>query len=159
MNDIIIRLQDVVFEYEGSDHPAVDHVNLDVKKGEVLAVLGRNGSGKSTLSRLLYALVMPSSGNIIVDGMQATEEALEHVQRVDTVLFGVNQTDAVINIIGQFLTILDADHIAMGAGNSLVNGIDQLLGFAGALQAHNHLNHRNYPPLLCRIWLYGHFSS
>ena len=74
MKETIIRLKDVVFEYEGSKAPAVDHVTLDVQEGEFLAVLGRNGSGKSTLARLLNALLMPESGEIIVDGKQATEE-------------------------------------------------------------------------------------
>ena len=74
MNEAIIRLRDVVFQYEDSERPAVDGVSLDVAAGEFLAVLGRNGSGKSTLARLLNALLAPNSGEIIVDGKTATEE-------------------------------------------------------------------------------------
>ena len=74
MKEAIIRLRDVVFQYEDSERPAVDGVSLDVAAGEFLAVLGRNGSGKSTLARLLNALLAPNSGEIIVDGKTATEE-------------------------------------------------------------------------------------
>jgi len=87
MQDIIIRLEDVVFEYAGSERPAVDHVNLNVKRGEFLAVLGRNGSGKSTLARLLNALVMPTSGRIVVDGIEATEENPYDVREVCGMVF------------------------------------------------------------------------
>ena len=74
MRNTIISLKDVVFKYPDSESYAVNHVSLDVPQGEFLAVLGRNGSGKSTLARLLNALLMPESGEIIVDGKQATEE-------------------------------------------------------------------------------------
>ncbi|MBP3409618.1 MAG: energy-coupling factor transporter ATPase [Clostridia bacterium] len=87
MKETIIRLKDVVFEYEGSKEPAVDHVTLDVEEGEFLAVLGRNGSGKSTLARLLNALMLPTSGEIEVDGMVATEENPYDVREVCGMVF------------------------------------------------------------------------
>ena len=74
MRKNIISLDQVVFKYPDSERCAVDHVSLDVQEGEFLAVLGRNGSGKSTLARLLNALMLPTSGTVTVDGMQATEE-------------------------------------------------------------------------------------
>ena len=85
--DMIVRLEDVVFQYEGSDCAAVDHVSLAVHAGEFLAVLGRNGSGKSTLARLLNALMLPTSGSVIVDGMQATEENPYDVREVCGMVF------------------------------------------------------------------------
>lgn len=74
MRKNIISLDKVVFKYPDSDRCAVDNVSLDVPEGEFLAVLGRNGSGKSTLARLLNALMLPTGGSVVVDGMQATEE-------------------------------------------------------------------------------------
>ena len=74
MNEAIIRLDDVVFKYEDSETPAVDHVSMEVARGEFLAVLGRNGSGKSTLARLLNALLTPDSGSVTVDSVQAAAE-------------------------------------------------------------------------------------
>ena len=74
MNEAIIQLDDVVFQYEGAETPAVNHVSLKVQRGEFLAVLGRNGSGKSTLARLLNALLIPDSGCVTVGGLEVSEE-------------------------------------------------------------------------------------
>ena len=87
MRDTIIRLKDVVFQYEGSERPAVDGVCLDVLAGEFLAVLGRNGSGKSTLARLLNALLIPTSGTVEVDGLVATEDNPYPVREVCGMVF------------------------------------------------------------------------
>ena len=87
MRDTIIRLKDVVFQYEGSERPAVDSVCLDVQAGEFLAVLGRNGSGKSTLARLLNALLIPTSGTVEVDGLVATEDNPYPVREVCGMVF------------------------------------------------------------------------
>ena len=74
MSEPIICARDVCFQYDDADHPAVDHVTLDVMKGEFLAILGRNGSGKSTFAKLLNALLLATSGTIEVDGLRATNE-------------------------------------------------------------------------------------
>ena len=87
MQETIIRLKDVVFQYEGNDRPAVDGVCLDVRQGEFLAVLGRNGSGKSTLARLLNALLIPNSGTVEVDGLVATEDNPYPVREVCGMVF------------------------------------------------------------------------
>ena len=70
----IIRVQDAVYRYEGSETDAVAGVSLTVERGEFLAVLGRNGSGKSTLAKLLNALLPLTSGEIYVDGIPAADE-------------------------------------------------------------------------------------
>ena len=87
MQETIIRLKDVVFQYEGNDRPAVDGVCLDVHRGEFLVVLGRNGSGKSTLARLLNALLIPTSGTVEVDGLVATEDNPYPVREVCGMVF------------------------------------------------------------------------
>ena len=74
MSEPIICARDVCFQYDDADHPAVDHVTLDVMKGEFLAILGRNGSGKPTFAKLLNALLLATSGTIEVDGLRATNE-------------------------------------------------------------------------------------
>lgn len=53
---------------------ALDHVDLDVKEGQFIAILGHNGSGKSTLAKHINALLAPSEGTIWVDGMDVSEE-------------------------------------------------------------------------------------
>ena len=87
MPETIIRLKDVVYQYDGNERPAVDGVCLDVQAGEFLAVLGRNGSGKSTLARLLNALLIPTSGTVEVDGLVATEDNPYPVREVCGMVF------------------------------------------------------------------------
>ena len=74
MHETIIQAHDVCFQYPDAAQPAVDHVSLDVNRGEFLAVLGRNGSGKSTFAKLLNALLIPTEGTVVVDGRRATGE-------------------------------------------------------------------------------------
>ncbi len=52
--------------------PAIANLNLDIREGEFVGILGRNGSGKSTLTRLLNGLLYPQEGKIEVDGMDIT---------------------------------------------------------------------------------------
>src|SRR5690606_15676855 len=54
--------------YPGSDAPSVDHVDFDLEKGEMLALLGPSGCGKTTILRMVAGLVAPSSGRILLNG-------------------------------------------------------------------------------------------
>ena len=53
---------------------AIDGVNLSINQGEFVCILGRNGSGKSTLAKCLNALVLPSEGDVIINGMNTKDE-------------------------------------------------------------------------------------
>ena len=65
----LIEVVDATYAYGPARPPAVDRVRLAVARGEVVGVAGANGSGKSTLARLLDGLLRPSSGRIVVDGL------------------------------------------------------------------------------------------
>jgi hypothetical protein len=97
--------------------------------------------------------------NVEITGVQTAQEALQQVAAVDAVLFGINQTDAVVQIISKSFAVLDANNVASGGFNGLVNSIDQLLGLAGALQAHNYMNHRNFLLCYATYLAYGHSNS
>ncbi len=64
-----ISFRDVSFAYPGSDRMVLEHVNLSLSAGSVIAVVGENGAGKSTLVKLLVGLYQPTSGRIEVDGV------------------------------------------------------------------------------------------
>ena len=61
-----LQIQDVVKDFGG--HLAVNHVSLDIVKGEIFALLGSSGCGKSTLLRMLAGFETPTSGRIVLDG-------------------------------------------------------------------------------------------
>lgn len=64
-----IRLFDVSFTYPSGKIAALNQVNLSIKKGSTVVILGENGSGKSTLSRIIQNLYVPDQGNIFVDNI------------------------------------------------------------------------------------------
>ena len=63
------RLENASYSYPGTEHPAVQPVNLILKSGETLGIVGRTGAGKSTMVELLLRLVDPSAGVVMVDGI------------------------------------------------------------------------------------------
>lgn len=63
-----ITAEGVSFRYRGAPSPALSGVELDIRPGQFVAVVGRSGSGKSTLGMLLAGLYLPTSGTITVDG-------------------------------------------------------------------------------------------
>lgn len=72
----MIKLTDVSYVYgkgTESEVKALDKINLNVADGEFVAILGRNGSGKSTLARHLNGLLLPTGGEVEVDGLKTTE--------------------------------------------------------------------------------------
>lgn len=64
-----IRFENVSFTYPGATKPALEDISLQLKPGEKLAIVGENGSGKTTLIKLLTRLYTPSSGRILLDGL------------------------------------------------------------------------------------------
>jgi ATP-binding cassette subfamily B protein len=63
-----IRFEHVSFTYPGAGEPALHDINLHIRPGESLALVGQNGSGKTTLIKLLTRLYSPDSGRILLDG-------------------------------------------------------------------------------------------
>lgn len=82
-----IELNGVSFTYPNSSKPALKDINLTVRKGETIAIVGVNGSGKSTLTRLLSGLYLPDKGRMLVDGRDASEIAPSRLYRGVSAVF------------------------------------------------------------------------
>ncbi|MBQ3865192.1 MAG: energy-coupling factor transporter ATPase [Clostridia bacterium] len=75
MEPYVIQTTDLRYAYPGrEDNPAVNNINLNIRKGEFLCIIGHNGSGKSTLGKCLNGLFLPTSGSVRVDGMDTSNE-------------------------------------------------------------------------------------
>lgn len=69
-----IHFQNVCFAYEGSDKKALNNINLTIKKGSKVGLIGTTGGGKSTLVDCLMGLLPPKTGCLLVDGVCISEE-------------------------------------------------------------------------------------
>lgn len=92
----IVRTKDLVYEYIRRDEEgnvegitrAVDQVDMDIRQGEFIAILGHNGSGKSTLAKHINAILNPTEGTVWVDGMDTSEaEKVWDIRRTAGMVF------------------------------------------------------------------------
>lgn len=86
-----IRIENLVKEFPGKDKKlfrAVDGLNLEINKGELIAFLGPNGAGKTTTIKMILSLVRPDQGRISVLGMDAERRRADVLRRVGAVLEG-----------------------------------------------------------------------
>jgi len=82
-NDIIIQVSDLTKRYD--DVLAVDHINFEVKKGEVFGFLGPNGAGKTTTLRMLTGLSKPTEGNASILGLSIKTKITEIKKHIGVV--------------------------------------------------------------------------
>ena len=68
-----IRFENVSFVYPGSEQPALSGIDLHIRPGEKLALVGENGSGKTTMIKLLTRLYLPTEGRVLLDGRPLAE--------------------------------------------------------------------------------------
>ena len=111
MNNII-NVNNISYEYitEEYSYKAIDNLSLDVKQGEFVAIIGHNGSGKSTLSKNLNAILMPTEGNILIDGNDTKDEEK---------LWDIRQTAGMVfqNPDNQIVATIVEEDVAFGPEN------------------------------------------
>lgn len=146
MSENIIEFQDVSFRYEAdeTEHPlplCVEHVNLKIKKGDFVAVLGHNGSGKSTLAKLSNSILIPESGRVLVNGMDTADEALSYdIRRTVGVVFQNPDNQIVASIV--------EEDVAFGPENlgvppdELRRRVDDALKAVGMYEYRHHEPHK-----------------
>ena len=116
MSEKIIKFENVSFVYDTDEEeqaepkPALTDINLEIEKGEFVAVLGHNGSGKSTLAKLCNAIFEPTSGKVTVKGIVAdSEEKADEIRRIVGMVFQ--------NPDNQIVATIVEDDVAFGPEN------------------------------------------
>ncbi|MGM9594529.1 MAG: energy-coupling factor transporter ATPase [Candidatus Onthomonas sp.] len=103
MSQNIIETQEVTFRYPdaGEATPLVlDGVDLNIRQGSFVAILGHNGSGKSTLAKHMNGIYLPSGGKVYVDGMDtADDDLLMDIRRTVGMVFQNPDNQIVANVV------------------------------------------------------------
>jgi len=155
----IIEVTDLTYMYRsgsGNNVLALNKVNMQVYRGEILAITGQNGSGKSTLARHFNALLTPRSGEVIVNGLSvADEKNTAAIRRAVGMVFqnpdnqlvssvveediafgpenlGLSQAE-IVNRVDWALESLNLEAYRHRSPNSLSEGQKQLVAIAGVL--------------------------
>ena len=69
----MINIENVYYKYKNGEQ-ILEDINLKIKEGEVISIIGKNGSGKSTLARVISGITLPSSGKVIVDDIDTSDK-------------------------------------------------------------------------------------
>lgn len=149
MSDIYIHTEDMSFSYTDGDgkleHPALDGISVDIRKGEYVAVLGHNGSGKSTFAKLLNLILEPTAGRLVIGGVELTGRELSD----DEVLQLRRNVGMVFqNPDNQLVATIVEEDVAFGPENlgvehpELRKRVDESLAAVGMTEYAQHEPHR-----------------
>lgn len=129
-----VRFEGVSFAYAKGAPPALDDIDLRIRVGEFVVVLGANGSGKSTLAKHVNALLAPTSGRVLIEGLDtACEEDVFAIRSNVGMVFQNPDNQAVASIV--------RDDVAFGPENlglepvEICKRVDKALGVV-AMQDH-----------------------
>ncbi len=147
--DSYIKVRNLSYCYDDNDakkcSPVLKDVSLDIQKGEFVAVLGHNGSGKSTLAKLLNMILMPSSGEIYVDGKNISDESMTDA---DVLELRKNIGMVFQNPDNQLVATIVEDDVAFGLENigvpskEIRSRVDAALKDVGMSEYAHHEPHR-----------------
>lgn len=69
----MIEVKNITYKYKNGQE-VLKNINIEIKEGEVVSIIGKNGAGKSTLAKLISGIIAPSSGEIIIDGINTKDK-------------------------------------------------------------------------------------
>lgn len=145
MSENMVECRDLVYKYSSNEEEqgkiAINGVNLQVKKGEFLVILGRNGSGKSTLAKHINALLLPSGGKIYVDGLDTSDtNEIWNIRNKAGMVFQ--------NPDNQIVATIVEEDVAFGPENLGVKSDEIRKRVNEALERVNMLDYRRHAPHL-----------
>ncbi|GIP55465.1 bacitracin ABC transporter ATP-binding protein [Paenibacillus vini] len=146
-HEMIIQTKDLTKKYRG--RPAVDHLNLEIAKGDIYGFLGPNGAGKTTTIRMLLGLIQPTEGSIRIFGRELRKDKLAILRRIGSLveypsyyghLNAVDNLEAIRRILGapksridEVLEIVSLTSESRRAVKGYSLGMKQRLGIAASL--------------------------
>ena len=96
----IIEIKNLHYTYQGDEVETLKGVSLEIEKGSFVAVLGHNGSGKSTLAKHMNAILLPTEGQVLVNGIDtADEDKLLEIRRTVGMVFQNPDNQIVANVV------------------------------------------------------------
>lgn len=128
----IIQLKNISFTYENAKTPALKDINLSVKKGQLVAIIGINGSGKSTLAQTLNGILPISKGKIVIDGQTLREKTVWDIRKKIGIIFQ--------NPDHQFVGATVEDDVAFGLENQAIPRPEMIKRVHWALEQVNMLS-------------------
>ncbi|WP_243450290.1 ABC transporter ATP-binding protein [Desulfosporosinus sp. Sb-LF] len=135
-NEGTIQIRNLVYQYN-SEKPALQGINLTIETGEFVALIGQNGAGKTTLAKHLNGLLKPTSGEVIVEGMNTLQYDTYHLSKTIGYVFQ--------NPDHQIFSVTVEKELEYGLKNAGFKGmeikgrVDQVLQFTG-LEKYRHVH-------------------
>ena len=142
-----IKVENMSFAYtEGVDSlpiPALNNLNFEIKKGEYVAILGHNGSGKSTLAKILSMILIPSKGDIYIDGTLTSSPNI-----TDDEIFEVRKKIGMVfqNPDNQLVATVVEEDVAFGPENLGIPREEMIIRVNEALQMVGMSEYRKHAP-------------
>ena len=136
----IIQVENIEYTYPGETEPALRGVSLEIEPGTFTAVLGHNGSGKSTLAKHFNGILTPTSGRVLVDGLDTSDENhLLAVRGTVGMVFQNPDNQIVANVVEEDVAF-GPENLGV-AGPEIRNRVDKALKQVGMYEYREHAPH------------------
>ena len=152
----MIRVEDLTFQYEIEEEPVLDRISVDIEPGAYIGVIGSNGCGKTTFARHLDGLLLPTKGDVWVEGMNTKDpDAVQKIRQMVGMVFQ-NPDNQIVGMsveedvsfgpgnlrlhpseirkrVEESLDLVGMNNYAKRTPHTLSNGEKQLVAIAGVL--------------------------